>query len=59
MKLRASAIDSTMYNGGKGAHNCYLCSEKRTGIENSYHLMGVARTFGRHCRSQKSSTELS
>ena len=34
---------------GKGAHNCYFCSEKRTGVENSYHCMGVPRTFGRHC----------
>ena len=22
---------------------------KRTGVENSYHCMGVPRTFGRHC----------
>ena len=33
----------------KGAHNCYFCSEKRTGVENSYHCIGVPRTFGRHC----------
>ena len=36
---------------GKGAHNCYFCSVKRTGVENSYHCMGVPRTFGRHCSS--------
>ena len=41
----------TIVSRGKGAHNCYFCSEKRTGVENSYHCMGVPRTFGRHCRS--------
>ena len=35
---------------GKGAHNCHLCSENRTGVENSQQCMGVPRTFGRHCR---------
>ena len=33
----------------KGADICYFCSEKRTGVENSYHCMSVPRTFGRHC----------
>ena len=32
---------------GKGAHNCYFCSEERTGVENSYHCMGVPSIFGR------------
>ena len=36
---------------GKGAHDCYFCSEKRTGVENSYHCIGVPRTFGKHCKA--------
>ena len=47
-ELRASAIDSTLYNGGRGL-TIVIFAAKKDGVENSYHCMGVPRTFGRYC----------
>ena len=34
---------------GEGGSQLLFLQRKRTGVENSYHCMGVPRTFGRHC----------
>ena len=39
--------------GERGSQLLFL-QRKRTGIENSYHCMGVPRTFGRHCSCNSS-----
>ena len=34
---------------GKGDSQLLFLERKKDGVENSYHCMGVPRTFGRHC----------
>ena len=38
------------YITGEGGSQLLFLQRNRTGVENSYHCMGIPRTFGRHCR---------